>query len=110
MGQYAAMKRSSERWRSMAESRRNRQTRAGFLCSTPGAVRHFAKATNVLRDGCIQATGWLASAARISPAANRERRLSPEPIVAAVRRGAITASPTGKKAPIVWLLHLDQRG
>lgn len=27
------------------------------------AVRHFAKATNTVRDGCIQATGRLASAA-----------------------------------------------
>ncbi len=29
------------------------------------AVRHFAKATNTVRDGCIQATGRLASAACI---------------------------------------------
>lgn len=30
------------------------------------AVRHFAKATNTVRDGCIQATVRLASAALVS--------------------------------------------
>lgn len=77
-----------------------------------GAVRHFAKATDAVRDGCIQATGWLASAARISPAANPERRLSPEPIAARVDRlqldGELLLPPRLGKRPLlsgcrVWI-------
>lgn len=50
-----------------------------------GAACHFAKATNAVRDGCIQATGRPASAA------NHECRLPPEPMAAcAAQRGVIT--------------------
>lgn len=50
------------------------------------AVRHFAKATNTVRDDCIQATGWLASAACISPSTNHRRQLVPEPIATDVKQ------------------------
>lgn len=85
--------------RRMAIDRRaSEESAARIPLQRTGAVCHFAKATNAVRDGCIQATGWLASAARIPPAANQECQLSPEPIAArAAWQGVITASSAERK-------------